>query len=261
VLVVSINPGGPAGGSGTQWFVGDFDGSTFTPFDSEPAVRWLDRGADCYAAVTFNDVPDGRRVLIGWMSNWDYARDVPTESWRGAMTIPRELSLRSVDGELQLCSAPVAELRELRDSPLVDLSDVDVAGVMEVSCSGAALDIELVLAPISGVCGLDVRIGDDERTRIGYDLDTGALFIDRTRAHTGVSQGLNGIQSAAVQLEAGAIRLRVIIDSCSVEVFAQGGLYVLTDLIFPSANSVGMALFSEGSAQCRSLMAWSIDAV
>jgi fructan beta-fructosidase len=261
VLVVSINPGGPAGGSGTQWFVGDFDGSTFTPFDSDPGVQWLDHGSDCYAAVTFNDVPDGRRVLIGWMSNWDYARDVPTESWKGAMTIPRELSLRSVNGQVQLCSAPVAELRAMLGSPVIDLSDVDVSGVMKVSCSGAALDIELVLEPVSGVCGLDVRIGDDERTRIGYDLDTRTLFIDRTRSNTSVAPGLQGIQSVAVPLEAGAIRLRVIIDSCSVEVFAQGGMHVLTDLIFPSANSVGMALFSEGSARCRSLLVWSRDGI
>jgi fructan beta-fructosidase len=261
VLLVSINPGGPAGGSGTQWFVGDFDGTTFTPIDSAPAIRWLDHGSDCYAAVTFNDVPDGRRILVGWMNNWDYARDVPTASWKGAMTIPRELSLRSVDDRLHLCSAPVGELREFLGEPRVHLSDVEIDGIVDVVCSGAALDIELILEPMAGVSGLDVRIGEDERTRIGYDLDTGMLFVDRTHSHTGVAPGLHSIQSAALPLVSGALHLRVVVDSCSVEVFAQGGMCVITDLIFPSASSVGLALFSEGSARCRSLMVWPVDVV
>jgi fructan beta-fructosidase len=264
VLLVSLNPGGPAGGSGTQWFLGDFDGTTFTPLSSDapedPSVEWLDHGADCYAAVTFNDVPAGRRVALGWMSNWEYARDLPTTGWKGAMTIPRELSLRTGPGGIRLCSSPVEQLSTMRGSPVVSLIDVDVdvdrVGVVGVDASGTALDIELVFEPTSGTSGLDVRVGEGERTRIGYAAETGVLFIDRTRAHSNALAGLQTIQKVSVPLLAGAVHLRVILDSCSVEVFAQDGSHVLTDLIFPSATSTGMALFSEGSARIRALTVW-----
>ena len=91
VLVLSVNPGAPAGGSGTRYFVGDFDGKFFTPDDA--ADTWLDYGADCYAAVSFSDAPDGERVLMGWMSNWKYAAHVPTTPHRGSMTLPRTCRL------------------------------------------------------------------------------------------------------------------------------------------------------------------------
>lgn len=110
VLVLSINPGGPAGGSGTQYFVGDFDGTTFTVDPGAPDVGsdWLDHGPDCYAGVTFSDVPDGRRLLIAWADNWRYAHDMPRPRWRPLMTLARELDLvAGPDGRLRLRQRPV----------------------------------------------------------------------------------------------------------------------------------------------------------
>ena len=123
VLIVNLNPGGPAGGSGSQYFVGDFDGRAVRPRRAwtrrrtrERTPLWLDHGPDFYAAVTWSDVPahDGRRIALGWMSNWEYAQDVPTSPWRSAMTVPRALTLRRTPEGLRVCQQPVRELESLR---------------------------------------------------------------------------------------------------------------------------------------------------
>ncbi|MEP7344519.1 MAG: glycoside hydrolase family 32 protein, partial [Gemmatimonadaceae bacterium] len=115
VLIVNINPGGPVGGSGTQYFVGEFDGARFVSDADAKDVRWADYGADFYAGVSWSDVPesDGRRVWLGWMSNWSYAQEVPTSPWRSAMTVPRELTLRRTPDGLRLVQKPVVELESL----------------------------------------------------------------------------------------------------------------------------------------------------
>ena len=105
VLIISINPNAPNGGSGTQYFLGSFDGTTFTSDQQE--ARWLDWGTDNYAGVTYNNVPGNQRIFIGWMSNWDYARDTPTEKWRSAMTVPRSLSLRETGSVISLFNYPI----------------------------------------------------------------------------------------------------------------------------------------------------------
>jgi fructan beta-fructosidase len=118
VLLVSLNPGGVAGGSGTQYFIGQWDGTTFTTAQSD--AQWIDYGRDNYAGVTFNDAPNKEKIFLGWMSNWLYARDIPTEIWRSSMTLPRTLGLATINGELQIISTPIlpeniAPLRYLID--------------------------------------------------------------------------------------------------------------------------------------------------
>ena len=114
VLFVSINPGGPQGGSATQYFVGDFDGKNFVPQDT--TTRWIDYGADNYAGVTWSDIPasDGRRLFIGWMSNWQYANVVPTQAWRSATTLPREVTLLKNETAYELKFKPVVELEKIQ---------------------------------------------------------------------------------------------------------------------------------------------------
>ncbi|MEL6303458.1 MAG: glycoside hydrolase family 32 protein, partial [Bacteroidota bacterium] len=107
-LLVSINPGAPNGGSGTQYFIGDFDGKEFVSAQRE--AKWLDYGTDNYAGVTYNNLPEEERVFIGWMSNWDYARDTPTESWRSAMTLPRKLFLEKDGEDYWLKNLPLASV-------------------------------------------------------------------------------------------------------------------------------------------------------
>ncbi|MGK0494577.1 MAG: fructan beta-fructosidase [Maribacter sp.] len=105
VLLISINPGAPNGGSGTQYFIGDFDGITFTSDQTEN--RWLDFGRDNYAGVTYNNTPNGELICIGWMSNWDYARETPTENWRSASTVPRILSISKINGQYEFLNYPL----------------------------------------------------------------------------------------------------------------------------------------------------------
>lgn len=114
VLLVSINPGAPQGGSGTQYFIGNFDGNTFTNENDSTLTCWIDLGSDNYAGVTWSHTPDKRTLFLGWMSNWNYAQVVPTKTWRSAMTVPRELSLQQTDKGIRLASQPVKELEQLR---------------------------------------------------------------------------------------------------------------------------------------------------
>ena len=158
VLIQSVNPGGPNGGSATQYFVGDFNGTTFTP---DPAFvrsiaahgpRWIDWGRDNYAGVAWSDLPrtDPRTIMIGWMNNWDYGQKTPTGTWRSAMTLPRELSLyRLGDGSMALRQRPVREIRAL-ERPLVTLPARNLAGASTVAVPGESVSrahIELSFAP------------------------------------------------------------------------------------------------------------------
>lgn len=130
VLVCNINPGGPFGGSATQYFVGDFDGKTFkadTDADGNIPTKWMDYGKDHYATVSWSDAPDNRRTLIGWMSNWQYAAEVPTMQFRSANTLPREASLfKGADGQIYLSSAPSPELVALRDKEVIKASNKSI---------------------------------------------------------------------------------------------------------------------------------------
>ena len=121
MLFVSINPGGPNGGNATQYFIGDFDGTTFTP-DPLPYPLWLDYGRDNYAGVTWSNIPesDRRRLFLGWMNNWDYGNVVPTQNFRSAMTLPRELRLAHNGLHMVVASFPVKEVGDEKDgTPII----------------------------------------------------------------------------------------------------------------------------------------------
>lgn len=123
VLLVSLNPGGVAGGSGTQYFIGDWDGRTFTT--NQTTTKWIDYGRDNYAGVTFHNAPHDRKIFLAWMSNWDYAAKLPSPIWRGSMTTPRELTLIEYDGDLQLSALPTKEVSEVVDQSFIVQGDED----------------------------------------------------------------------------------------------------------------------------------------
>ncbi|WP_172885307.1 glycoside hydrolase family 32 protein [Mucilaginibacter gotjawali] len=135
VLVVNLNPGGPNGGSATQYFVGQFDGEQFVPVDDQ--IKWLDYGPDEYAGITWNNT-GSRKIFLGWMSNWSYATQVPTASWRSAMTIPRDLKLISIDGNILLTSMPVKAILKLKQQPIL-AGNVHVKKYMLVTLRPAQL--------------------------------------------------------------------------------------------------------------------------
>jgi fructan beta-fructosidase len=262
VLIQNLNPGGPQHGSGTQYFVGDFDGETFTldprfeqTLRSEPAV-WLDWGRDDYAGVTWSGIPpsDGRRIFIGWMSNWDYGQEVPTAPWRSAMTVPRTLRLVETDAGYRLLSQPVAELERLRrESASIAgrrvAGKVDIGGGLGFSPSVSDIELEFDLershASAFGVI-LENAVG--ERYRIDYDARRNVFVSDRTEAgNSGFSDKFAArVHEAPRQSKGGRLQMRLLFDVASVELFADGGATVLTDIFFPSSTFESISLHAEG---------------
>ncbi len=260
VLLVSVGSGAPAGGSGVQYFVGDFDGTTFTLDPGHPKQKdgdkaapalWLDRGPDCYAAVTFSDIParDGRRILLGWMSNWQYANDIPTGPWRNAMTAPRELSLVATKAGPRLASAPARELESAR-SPKKQFTGGTAAEATawakkaELRSGPTDLTVEFAAAP-KGNAGVRLFVGDGEETVVSVDRDKGLVVAERARSgNTAFSRQFHPFATAPLADPAGKVTLRILTDACSVEVFVGGGTEVLTALVFPSAKSGGVVFFA-----------------
>jgi fructan beta-fructosidase len=257
VLIVNINPGGPAGGSGTQYFVGEFDGTTFTcdQGDTGNSAIWLDYGSDFYAGVTWSNVPEGRRILLAWMSNWAYTLDVPTTPWRSAMTIPRSLALRRTVAGLRLTQWPVEELASLRQEPPLVFRGGSFASadlwLYQQSGLNELLDVEMTFSEVfsSAPFVINIHTGAAEVTAIAIDPLEGQLAIDRSHS------GLKGFHPAfaasfrhvaPLRIVNGVLRIRFLLDTSSLEVFGQDGETVLTDLIFPSAGQRAISLSSEG---------------
>lgn len=268
VMIVNVNPWSIAGGSGAMYFVGEFDGKTFTPehippMGSDPSrYLWLDHGADYYAAGTFAGAPGGAPITIGWMSNWDYADRIPTTPWKGAMALPRKLALKTVDGTPKLTFEPVGQYAALvRASPTTKIGELSVSSgtqALPPSTRGIVQDIELTIDPQSaGRMGLIVRRSADGKTgtRIVYDARRQTLTLDRADSGvTGFSPAFSKRHIANLPLTGGALRLRVVIDRDSVEVFAHDGATVITDLVFPSLEDDRVAVFADnGTATFRDI--------
>jgi levanase len=221
-------------------------------------AHWVDYGKDNYAGVTFNDAPAGRRVMIGWMNNWDYSGSIPTDPWRSAMTVPRELSLRSSSAGVRLVQQPVAELQGLRENAVLNAKNVPVAnGSTPLPATGTAYELTATFAPgTASEFGVKVRTGNGQETRIGYDRSAGEVFVDRSKSgDVGFSLNFPGVQRAPISVGAnGEVTLRVLVDSSSVEVFAQDGSVAITDQIFPDPGSSGLETFAtDGNAVLKSV--------
>lgn len=252
VMIVNINPGGPNGGSGVQYFVGDFDGHAFTAASKE--TSWLDYGRDNYAGVTWSDVPveDGRRLFLGWMSNWDYANLVPTEVWRSAMTVPRELKLEEADGKYQVVSEPVTELNQLRDQAgKITFATEQISGEKQLETKDINLNqCELVLDLEPGEnaadsLGLILENPLGEWIKIGYSAKSKQFFVDRTKSgNMSFSDRFTGIDYAPYEIGK-QLQLHLYLDAASVELFVDGGKLVMTDCFFPTENFSKLSLFAE----------------
>ncbi|MGW9413298.1 glycoside hydrolase family 32 protein [Arthrobacter cupressi] len=264
VMLLSINPGGIAGGSGMQYFVGDFDGRTFTAENAaKPGApltdsQWLDYGADYYAANSISGAPGGKPVLLGWMGNWDYAQDVPTTPWRGAMAVPRELELLRDGGRYALRSGIAAAASgalgeaaggEVRRRNLtVDGAAEPLGG--DFTVRSQLLDVELEPGEAAET-GLVLRGSADGKRglRISYERATGTLKVDRSRAGTGnFSRLFSPYHQAKVPLRDGKLRLRILLDSSSVEVFTPDSTVAISDTFFPAWDDTETLAFSRGGA-------------
>lgn len=220
VMLVSINPGGPNGGSATQYFVGDFDGKNFTTKQEKSNSFWIDHGPDNYAGVTWSNAPGGRKIFTGWMNNWVYAQVVPTERWRGALTSSRDLTLLKNNSGYFIKSKLSPELKNLYGESDGDLNNVGNA-VIEGSAAPQDLSIEL-------------SNSKNEKILIGYDLKSNQYYIDRSQSgNTAFSPNFKGT-CYAPRIASGKISFVLLKDVSSVEVFFDDGLSVMTALFFAS---------------------------
>ena len=217
VLIVSVQSNAPNKGTGTSYFIGDFDGHTFTNDDPAEYINWLDYGTDNYAFVTWSDIPkeDGRRLGIGWMSNWQYAQVVPTEAWRSAMTLPRSLKLVQTEDGYRLHSPPVREIetyiQETRhEDDSIFVVDFKTDGEFKVEISNNLGEL-IVISAIDGF-----------------------LRVDRT--NSGVKRFFEGFAAEhTAELESIVPSdVRIFVDASSVEVFVNEGALVMTEIVFPS---------------------------
>jgi fructan beta-fructosidase len=255
LLVVNIGWGGPAaGGSAAQYFVGNFDGTNFHNANPKELVLWTNQGPDSYAEQTWSDVPasDGRRISIGWMSSTRYCTQEPTQPWRGALTLPRELTLVETKNGPRLAQSPVRELSTLRGG---ELSASDFA------TAGQALEIEATLERGTS-SSFAVSADDRTATTIGYDAAKQEVYVDRTKSRSGepFHKNFPGRYSAPiVSRDDAEISLRVFVDRTSVEVFADGGLSVLTVNTFPDPTAVRFVPPSESGV--KNLKVWRVQSM
>jgi fructan beta-fructosidase len=268
VLSVNVNPGGVAGGSGNQYRVGQFDGTRFMDETPRNDVLWADYGQDFYASTSFSDIPawDGRRIWMGWLGNWDYAAHVPTSPWRGLQSIPRVLKLRRLPQGIRLVQEPVVELRALRGRH-VAIENQSIANANRLldtrEVKGETLEIEVTIRSQDAKSfGLAVRKGPFQEIDIGVDRLRSELFVDRSRSgNTSFDAKFAKRQTAPLNhVEGKAIELHIFLDRCSVEVFANNGERVISDLVFPSSAGQEVRLFSKGGeAKILKLYIWNLS--
>ena len=252
VLIVNINPGGPNGGSATQYFVGDFDGNKFRSFTT--TTKWLDYGPDEYAGITWSNTGD-RKIFLGWMSNWQYAGIVPTVKWRGAATLPRNLHIQKVENEYFVASQPVPELQVLNSQAIL-LKNFD-AGNDELPPETREITgpVRLTMsADTINDFSITLRNKQDEKVVIGYDKTAGQYYIDRSQSgKVAFEKGFGARHTAPRLAKKEAMDITLIIDDASVELFADGGLTVMTSIFFPNAPYSNLSVQAAGKFRIKTL--------
>ena len=234
VQLVSINPGGPNGGSATQYFVGDFDGTTFTPYSTK--TKWVDYGTDDYAGVTWSNT-GSRRIFLGWMSNWHYAQVVPTVAWRSAMTVPRELKLVNNGDDYLLTSMPVKELDNLKTGS-ISLNNVEVKKEFDLSDKTKDLQGKYWMdITTAGKNNVSITLYNEvgQEVIIGYNKEKNQYYIDRTKSgDVGFNKEFAKVFTGPRLSNSTNIKMKLLVDVASVELFADDGTTVMTGIYFPT---------------------------
>jgi fructan beta-fructosidase len=259
LLKVDVFEGHPSLGSGARIVLGNFDGTRFTA-DALQACPWADHGADFYAALSWANLPDSpqRNVWVGWMNCHRYAKLLPTHPWRGAMSVPREISLhRDALGALHLRQTPVREIANLRGAHFeasAMLVSQGVKAVLPTAFDARAMDMQFTLeAGDSDRCGVLLRVGSGTsagvETRVGIDRGRGTVFVDRSRSGFTPDDPHYATRREVANVDVwlgNPVRLRILLDWSSVEVFIGDGQAVITEQILPPADARGVRLFAEG---------------
>ena len=262
-MICSINPGGPFGGSATQYFVGDYDGKTFTPdrdADGNVPTKWMDFGKDHYATVSWSDAPSGRRSIIAWMSNWQYADVVPTLQYRSANSLPRDLSLFTApDGQVYLKTIPSPEVETIVGRPSLKRKNV------KISSNPRAFQLPTAN---SGICAIDLTIDPKEAANVELTLsnaggesvvvsyDVAAKLVSFDRNKSGVvefNKDFSVVSKAPTLSDSNVLSLRFFIDRSSIEIFGNDGKFVLTNLVFPQSPYTTLSISSDRKCKVSSI--------
>lgn len=250
VLICNINPGGPFGGSAAQYFVGSFDGKTFVN-ESPVQTKWMDWGKDNYATVTWNNAPDGRCIALGWMSNWQYANNVPTRQYRSANTIARDLTLYKAGGEFYLKSTPSREMKQARGEkvsvPSFKVTDsYKIESLLKDNNGAYEIEMEIQVADASKI-SLNLQNEKGEQVSMYYDLLRKQFVMDRSKSgKVDFSNDFPAVTAAPVHAGK-TLRLRLFVDRSSIEAFGEDGKFVMTNLVFPLSPYNQMSFGTEGS--------------
>lgn len=284
VLLVSINPGAPNGGSGTQYFVGDFDGKTFkldaefendlnAPVDQSLKTDvvdkgvWLDFGTDNYAGVTWSNVPesDGRHLFIAWMNNWNYANKVPTDVWRSAMTLPRELVLVKQGGDYRVQSRLVAEVGRLHESSRaidapVKAKSLDLNKLLGVKKIGQRVQLSLELEADQRV---QFNFGNGKQSVV-FTIDNAKqqLMLDRSRSgKVDFEPGFAKVQLAPLTAPLVNVELDIVVDQSSIEIFVNKGASVFTSQMFPDSQLDQLRISSDSELTLASAKSFTLGSI
>lgn len=276
LLLVSVNPGAYNGGSGTQYFIGEFDGQRFRldeEFGAHQARKarqdttdnngacWLDFGRDNYAGVTWSNLPDNIEdpIFMGWMSNWDYAQKVPTEKWRSAMTLPRQLRIKNTADGPRVFQRFADATQSKRGSVQTFAPSSDEMP-FHLPLSPTALEIQLTVASgQAGQVGFELTNSLGEKYRIGYDATAQRYFSDRTEAGKidFNDKFARAVHYAPKRMEGAITNMHLIIDRSSCEMLADDGMIALTDIFFPNEDFTEISLFcTDPSIEVQELVAY-----
>lgn len=264
ILIININPGGPNCGSGTQYFVGEFDGKTFKADSEKSTVSWIDYGPDNYAGITWFNAPDDRTILIGWMSNWAYSQNVPTSPWRSANTLPRDLKLVRNGNSLALTAQVIPELEKHANHPK-DFGSLVVDDSLEVT---EAVKYPVSTSLLKGTIeakDFTIRLSNarGQKVVLGYEKGTNSFYIDRTKSgDLSFSKAFGDAIKAARLTSKETINFTIVLDVSSMEVFFDDGLTVMTALYFPDERFDHLVIGAKaGSVKLESLSISSLPSV
>jgi fructan beta-fructosidase len=262
VLGINLGDSAVGGGSGGQYFVGDFDGTRFAPVQGWPGdTQWMDYGADFYAAVSWNDLPkdDPRRIWIGWANDWRYAEAIPTWPSRGLMTVPRQVTLRKSVAGYQILQTPVREVATLhgnRQDFTATLNDSPTA----LPVQGGSVDLELAIdGGSSEQVAITLTDGEGYQTVVGVNPSVNEVFVDRTRSGPHFHDGFASRHVAPVDLKSRRVKLRILADESILEVFVNDGERTITDRFFRGGGPLRWSASARGGSAQLKLSAWTMN--
>ena len=244
---------------GMQYFVGEFDGTTFKNNNTPETKLYVDYGKDFYAAIPYTDAPENKKILLGWMSSWQYANEMPTFPWKGQMAIPRDISLRSTPSGLRHFQEPISTLKAKKDYLIFEKANFvlskekQISGMSLFANNSYMVEVEFRIKS-SKDFGLKIAQKKDEKdekkilqeTIIGYDAVSKKLYIDRRKSGQIIKENFPSIEKTSLKFEDKTLKLKVLVDKSSVEVFANDGQIAMTSLIYPDEKANIFSLFTNG---------------